>query len=218
LKGVTEYDKCYDRAFFALWDFTTGQATNWRECYRGAKICALFFLKELDRKEELEAKGETALARRGLVASNTVFNNWLWNIVEDCNYHRAPMSRELLEVLYRVLGCTIYRRNPDKRIDEAREKFWELRSYSLRNLKRDLPVRETARELGVDPATIKRWKAVKEAPSEECDMELYYEVLERTNSREFWTEGSRWVIRTRPPTKKLRPLYMPEEFPQSGAE
>ncbi|MEQ9248202.1 MAG: hypothetical protein RLO21_19675, partial [Nitratireductor sp.] len=185
MRGITDYDKCYDRAFYYMWDFTTGQATSWRECYRGAKHYGRFLLSELDRKEKLEADGEMALARRGLVASEKIFLSWLFNIIEDCSQLRAPLPPELLEVLYRVFGCRMYNDSEPDPVAGAKTRF-----LSMTRNGRDVPVRATARELGVDPSQITRWKRNPPKDPLDCNMELYQEIRKRTQIDGFLIKGS----------------------------
>lgn len=191
MKGVTEFDKCYDSVFFSMWDFTTGAAGSWRECYRGAKHYGRFLLSELDRKERLEAEGETALARRGLVASDAILKAWLFNVIEDCSQARAPLPPELLEVLYRVLGCRQYDvvEQPNRLIG-LRHRFEEMRRFDS-----DIPVRATARELGVDAATISRWKAEPPSDPNGYNREVYLMIRERTGISKFLENGSKALRR-----------------------
>lgn len=191
MKGVTDFDLCYDHVFFAMWDFTTGQATNWRECYRGAKHFGRLFLSELDRKEELVLAGETALARRGLVASDTIFKAWVYNVIEDCADLRSPLPPEMLDVIYRLFGCSHHQ--PDDETDELRKRrsIFEQR----RRHEPGLPTRQTARDLGVDPATIARWKKQPPILPGEPTPENRRMVFERTMVMEYAKNGSRALRR-----------------------
>lgn len=181
MKGMTEYDKCWNQLFFNLWDRTTGQATNWRECYRGAKFFARFVLAEIERQRVLTLERETALARRGLVPANSILNCWIWNIVEDCSLLRAPLPPEMLDVLYSRLGCN-HRSAHDA--DEARNTA-RLRFARMFESNPNLSTRATARQLGVDPATIVRWKKEPPTDGEERDQEIYTKISELTKFPEF---------------------------------
>lgn len=192
MKGRTKFDICYDHAFFYMWDCTTGPATNWRECYRGAKHFARFVLSELDRKEELESRGETAIVRRGLAVAGSIVSAWTFNVVEDCTQLRAPLPPELLEAIYRLMGCTHLTREPeDKKLLKIRTVFDRLRKHQT-----NIPTRATARELGVDPATIVRWKREPSpVPVGEPDQAEYAKIIGLTKVSEFAERASRALRR-----------------------
>lgn len=182
MTGKPKFDLCYDEVLFYMWDVTTGQAVNWRECYRGAKHFGRFILSELDRKAELVENGETATVRRGLACADSLIKTWTFNVIDDCSKLRAPLPPELLEVVYLLMGCTHLTRNSDEK------KLWELRErFDLRRKqKRDTPTRATARELGVDPATIVRWKQ-KPIPGHPGDTDpvKYAKILKLTKVSDF---------------------------------
>lgn len=190
MKGVTEFDKCYNRAYYYMWSFTALNAVSWRQFYRGAKHYGNFILSELDRKEQLEANGETTLARRGLVASDTILKAWLFNMIEECTARRVPMPPELLEALYRVLGCRQYDENEPGPSTAARHRFEAMRASGC-----EIPVRATARGLGVDPATISRWKAEPSKDHHDCDMELYREIRALTGIDKFLKDAPKVLRR-----------------------
>tara|TARA_R110000824_G_scaffold119416_2_gene273512 strand:+ start:131 stop:706 length:576 start_codon:yes stop_codon:yes gene_type:complete len=186
MKGVTDFDLCYDRVFYAMWDATTGQAVGWRECYRGAKHFGRFCLSELDRKEELERAGETALARRGLVASDSIFKAWVFNIIEDCTYMRAPLPPEMLNVIYCLFGCShLQRRDEDIEMHRKRSRF-----EAQRRQHPNLPTRQTARDLNVDAATIVRWKKLRAIEPGVPTPESRQAIFQRTNVMEFAKRAS----------------------------
>lgn len=105
MKCVSEFDKCFNRASFYMWECSTGNAATPKATFVGAQHFARFVLSELNREQALVARGEVALARRGLVASRSILSAWVWNVVEDCSKGKTPLPPEMLEVLYRLLGC-----------------------------------------------------------------------------------------------------------------
>ncbi len=184
MKGSTSYDDAYDAILRSLWDVSTGGSADPEETTRGAGVFAEFVLSELQRKNDLELAGETALARRGLSASNSILAAWVWNVVEDCSNANAPLPPAMLTVLYHLLGCNHLRdRSDERKLEDRRMQFEAMRWEN-----QDLPVRATARELGVDPATIVRWKN-SDPSSVGADLELYQEVRLRTGVTEFWSRA-----------------------------
>jgi len=195
MKSEFNYDDYYDRVFSEIFISTVGDADAWRQCYRGAKIFGRFLLSELDRKETLQKAGETVLVRRGLVPSDAVFNKWLWETIQDSNHCRVPLPFEMMTVLSRVLPG-VGTDNTDPHLAGARDRFEKLRIIwrEVRNV--EVPTRRTARELGVNEATISRWKKFEPLGPDDFDLDKYMQVLERTNAEHFRREGEKWVGRS----------------------
>ena len=148
------YDIGYDHVYFCLWQVTLGQAETWREAYRGAKYFARFVLKELEREDELLAKGERALVRRGLFPKEKIINTWILNVIEDCAQWRIPTPPELMQVL--ALRLNIPDRDTSRKENtkvQAQFSFNEIMQSS-----QNRSLRAISRDLDVDLATILRWR------------------------------------------------------------
>lgn len=154
MRGKTKYDLCFDQAYYSMWEMTMGQGGEWKALYRSSKWFFRFVLSELRRQEELTKSGETALARRGLVASESIIKAWVYNVIEDCADSRVPMSPEMLDVIFILFGCS--REMPAEGNENSSGKRYQFEQ--LQKQQTELPTRATARKLGVDPATIHRWK------------------------------------------------------------
>ena len=164
-----------------MWQCSTGNATSPEARFVGAKHFAKFVLSELDREQALVAKGEVALARRGLVASRSILSAWVWNVVEDCSLGETPLPPEMLEVLYRLLGCSHQDRNSGpSTLDIARQRFSTIEASQP-----GLPTRELARRLGVNASTVSRWRESEPAIDIEADMGLYLPVAQMTSVEQF---------------------------------
>lgn len=194
MRGMTDFDLCYNEIYFYMWEVTLGQAFNWKEGYRASKHYARFVLHELARKDELVANGETAIVRRGLIAADSIVKAWTFNVIEDCSTLRTPLPPEMLDVVYFLFGCSHQDEQSSNfsRNVAARRRFELLRKSQEDNL----PTRATARELNVDPATIVRWK--NESPDEDPGMPSranYDKVAELTNISEWAHPGLKGLRR-----------------------
>jgi DNA-binding transcriptional regulator YiaG len=187
VKGVTEFDKCFNKALLFMWECSTGNATTPKARFVGAQHFARFILSELDREQALAARGETALARRGLAASRSILSAWVWNVVEDCSKGETPLPPEMLEVLYRLLGCShqVEESEPTA-LDIARQEFVGIEAHEP-----GLPTRELARRLNVNASTVSRWRKIVPPVEIEADEDLYLPIVQMTGVDRFMDASMR---------------------------
>ena len=176
------YFRIYNDIYFYLWEMTFGQGGSKRDYYRGAKLYGSFLLSEIDRHNEVEAIGETAIERRGLVSPVKVMKAWAFNILEECHIYRIVPPMELIDAIYSLLGCS----HDPAVIEERtlRDEFIRLNNGVTR-----IGVREAARHLGVNPSTITRIKKDLDdyGPREDNERwgNLYPDIFQKTKVREF---------------------------------
>ena len=187
MKGVSEFDKCFDRALFYMWECSTGNATTPEARFVGAQHFARYVLSELNREQVLAARGEVALVRRGLVASRSILSAWVWNVVEDCSLGETPLPPEMVEVLYRLLGCSHQDSDGEPTtLDIARQKFMEIEVRES-----GLPTRELARRINVNASTVSRWRQDEPDFDNEADMDLYLPIVQMTGVDKFMDASMR---------------------------
>ena len=107
-------------------------------------------IREIEHRDSLEAAGETAIERRGLVAPRQVLAAWTFEILEVCHESRIPPPWELVCVVYALLGCSHLETPRGKPQQKAQ-------FFSMRNIDPSLSLRGAARKLGVNVTTIKKW-------------------------------------------------------------
>jgi|GEM_PF-5211668 len=151
MKKPNKYAAVYSDMLEVMSEIIFHQGLSQRQIYRGAKAYGALLVNEYFRYEDVKNSHAGAIERLGLVCPKAVLKFWAFDLLEGCRLSKIVTPYEAIEPTYYLMGC--------KEIHSETGKLNKRANYrKLQQSNPGIGVREAAREIGVNEATIHRWK------------------------------------------------------------